>query len=50
MLLKETSMKKREQTLSTAALFAGLSSDPWDVALPVSSLLRAPSGDIEDQG
>ena len=50
MLLKENSMKKRAQTLSTAALFTGLSSDRQDVDLPVSSLLRASSGDIEGQG
>ncbi len=50
MLLKEANMKKWEQKLSTAALFAGLSGDRRGVDLPVSSLLRASGGDIEGQG
>ena len=44
MLIRETNMKKRAQTLSTAALYAGLSSDRRDVDPPVSSLLRTLSG------
>ena len=39
MLLRETNMKKREQTLLTAALFAGSSGDRRDVDLSVSSPL-----------
>ena len=50
MLLKETNMKKRAQTLSTAALFAGVSGDRRDVDLPVSALPRALSDHARTNG